>query len=225
MTRLQELGMYREAWYTVVQGLQRVRHDWATELNDQITERNNLTVLSHVAVINVSFIVNLPAVTCIEKSKTKSNHTTTPLKIPLDSTSCSRTPMNLSLFPTIWLILPPLQCYTCTSSRTPFLILPPDLFPPFFSQPEVNLSTCWKCLSYSAWLNHHVLHGMSPFPLPISRKHLGSLLCLTAPHILWLHLKWLITCILYIRPLKWSESHSVMSDSCNSMNYTVREIL
>ena len=30
---LQELVMDREAWHAVVQGLQRVGHDWATELN------------------------------------------------------------------------------------------------------------------------------------------------------------------------------------------------
>ena len=30
LSRLQELVMDREAWYAVVMGLQRVRHDWAT---------------------------------------------------------------------------------------------------------------------------------------------------------------------------------------------------
>ena len=31
--KLRELVMYREAWHAAVHGLQRVRHDWATELN------------------------------------------------------------------------------------------------------------------------------------------------------------------------------------------------
>ena len=30
---LQQLVMDRKAWYAVVHGSQRVRHDWATELN------------------------------------------------------------------------------------------------------------------------------------------------------------------------------------------------
>ena len=31
--KLQELVMDREAWSAAVQGLQKARHDWATELN------------------------------------------------------------------------------------------------------------------------------------------------------------------------------------------------
>ena len=33
LSKLRELVMDREAWRTAVHGLQRVRHDWATELN------------------------------------------------------------------------------------------------------------------------------------------------------------------------------------------------
>ena len=33
LSRLWELVMDREAWRAAVHGLQRVRHDWATELN------------------------------------------------------------------------------------------------------------------------------------------------------------------------------------------------
>ena len=33
LSRLQDLVMDREAWHAVVHGTQRVRHDWATELN------------------------------------------------------------------------------------------------------------------------------------------------------------------------------------------------
>ena len=33
LNKLQELVMDREAWWASVHGLQRVRHDWATELN------------------------------------------------------------------------------------------------------------------------------------------------------------------------------------------------
>ena len=33
LSQLQELVMDREAWCAAIQGLQRVGHDWATELN------------------------------------------------------------------------------------------------------------------------------------------------------------------------------------------------
>ena len=33
LSKLQELVMDREAWHAAVHGLQRVRHDWASELN------------------------------------------------------------------------------------------------------------------------------------------------------------------------------------------------
>ena len=33
LNKLQELVMDREAWHAVFHGLQRIRHDWATELN------------------------------------------------------------------------------------------------------------------------------------------------------------------------------------------------
>ena len=33
LNKLQELVMHREAWHAAFHGLQRIRHDWATELN------------------------------------------------------------------------------------------------------------------------------------------------------------------------------------------------
>ena len=39
LSELQELVMDREAWHAVIHGLQRVRHDWATELTDWLTMR------------------------------------------------------------------------------------------------------------------------------------------------------------------------------------------
>ena len=42
LSRLRELVMDREAWRAAVHGSQRVRHDWATELNWYITELKEL---------------------------------------------------------------------------------------------------------------------------------------------------------------------------------------
>ena len=53
LSELRELVMDREAWPAAIQGLQRVGHDWATELN-------------WTEVMQVSKIVSVYQKTCIQ---------------------------------------------------------------------------------------------------------------------------------------------------------------
>ena len=39
LSKLRELAMDREAWHAAIMGLQRVGHDWATELNWEVNAK------------------------------------------------------------------------------------------------------------------------------------------------------------------------------------------
>ena len=62
LSKLWLLVMDREAWHAVIHGLQRVRHDWVTELNWGLlmahasNELSGLSVHSHLLIWSVSFL-------------------------------------------------------------------------------------------------------------------------------------------------------------------------
>ena len=56
LSKLRELVMGREAWHAASMGSQRVRHDWATELNWRILWKcwKNLSSLLHLKLLSLS---------------------------------------------------------------------------------------------------------------------------------------------------------------------------